>query len=236
MWSARLGARPLSGEVDEVFVEAKCDPVTSVFFESTNEDEYCAIFGGNEGSYQAVEVLGGKAFIVSFGQGYIFNIGKRTLLHKTDLDMICNLCVNTERSLFIISDSDTIYVHKHAQIWQFELPGSDGINFTGVTDGVLRGTYWLYGERRIFELDLDTYDLKSDVATNAIDKSIMLNSQHTYIRRHQYWPFIMGAFAFGTLTIGNLLVGDFNLINTLIFSVLTTGSALAAIWLYMFGD
>lgn len=237
MWSARLGARPPSGEVDEIFVDAQRDPVTSVLFESNDGEEYCAIFGGgNYGCYQAAEVLRGTAFIVSFGQGYIFDIGNRKLLQKTDLDTLSNLCVDPERGIFAVSDCDTIYLHKNGQIWQSELCGSDELNFKEVKDGILRGTYWRYGEHRVFELDIDTHELISDVATNTIDRTILLDPQHTYIRRHQYWPFVMGAFVFGAFTIANLLADDFSLINTLVFAALTTGSALASIWLYMFAN
>ncbi|WP_419904529.1 hypothetical protein [Kiloniella sp.] len=99
-------------------------------------------------------------FLVSFGQGYLFDINGRKLLHKTDCDYLVNIISGKYKKYFIASTLTDIIIYKEDEIWSSDRVSSDGINFTKINNNVLHGEIYDFSNWVPFTLNLETFEYK----------------------------------------------------------------------------
>ncbi len=157
-----LKSRPLSGEFEEIYFNLS-DEVISVKFEDQEYLEYCGVFGGGFGSYSNVIALDELAFIVSLGQGYIFDINKREVIHKTENDHLAYVDLCRSKNYIIGCSQVQIFVYNHERlVWSSNRVSSDGIEISSIVDGVVCGRVFDFEKWVEFKLNLSTFEYQCE--------------------------------------------------------------------------
>lgn len=156
-----LKARPLSGEFEELYFDQN-DEMISVKFEDDDYLEYCGVFGGGFGSYSNVIVLDGLAFVVSFGQGYIFDINTRAVVHKTKNDQLVFFDVSQANKYFICCSQTKLFIYNlNGLVWSSDRISSDGIEIIQIND-IVFGKVFNFEKWVDFKLNLSTFDYQCE--------------------------------------------------------------------------
>lgn len=157
-----LKSRPLSGEFEELIFDIK-DECICVKFEDEDYLEYCGIFGGGFGSHSGLVLLEETAFVLSFGQGYIFDINNRSLIYKTENDALICLKSYEPKKYFVASNQLSIFVFsKQGLVWSSGRVSSDGIKIEEVVNDIAYGKVYDFTKWVDFTLDLNTFEYSCD--------------------------------------------------------------------------
>ncbi len=162
MNATMLKSRPLSGEFEEIYFDFK-DEFICVKFEDHEYLEYCGIFGGGFGSYSNLMLLEEIALIVSFGQGYIFNINNKKVIHKTEKNQLACISLYEPKDYFIACSQIEIFVFSPEGLaWSSKRVSSDGIEIEKIINGVVYGKVYDFTKWVGFKLDLNTFEYSCD--------------------------------------------------------------------------
>ena len=125
-----LSKKPTSGSIDEIQFDAVGN-CTWIQFEDSNYEDWCGVFGQGWGGSCSVCINNeGIAFIISNGQGYIIDVNKRTLMHKTECDYLIQCKEINGKDLFIASDFIKIFLYSYDKLeFVSERISIDGIEF-----------------------------------------------------------------------------------------------------------
>lgn len=156
-----LKIRPLSGQFPELHFDAY-DETISVKFEDQNYSEFCGVFGGGFGSRCDLAQIGWLAFVISFGQGYIFDIEKRELVHKTDCDQLESVLDAKFNRYFVAHSQIELFVYDSGLAWSSPRVSADGILIDEVCDGAVRGKVYNFSEWVDFSLNLENFEYVCD--------------------------------------------------------------------------
>ncbi|MFA6448874.1 MAG: hypothetical protein WCX65_05365 [bacterium] len=154
-----LRARPQSGDYEELYFYAQSDTLC-VLFETEDYEEYCGIFGVGCMDYSKVVFDKDIAFIIACGQGYIFDINKRKILHLTQNDTLQDVVITGFNGYFITCDDLSLSLYDTDLVWQSQRVSYDGIELDEVKEGVLYGKVWDLYEWHPFTLDLSSFRYK----------------------------------------------------------------------------
>lgn len=157
MYAKLLSYLPISGTIEELHFYSDEDSVC-VLFEDNNYDEYCGVFGGGFGNKSDLAIKDNIAFIISNGQGYIFNIDNRLILHKTKCDHLVNVISFENEIKFVACSFTNIYIYNSELIWQSNRVSSDGIIFEKVEKDHLYGKIYDFTKWVDFKLNLNSFD------------------------------------------------------------------------------
>ena len=133
-----LKVRPQSGEFEELRFDAY-DETTYVKFEDQDYLEFCGVFGGGFGSRSALALARDVAFVISLGQGYIFDIRTRALLHKTECDHLTDVMYEPVSGYFVACNQTGLFVYDPALVWSSGRVSADGITLDETREGVVYG-------------------------------------------------------------------------------------------------
>jgi hypothetical protein len=156
-----LKIRPQSGEFEEIYFDAFED-VLYVKFEDKNYYEYCGIFGGGFGDKSCLARCNDVTFIISHGQGYIFNINDRKIIHKSENDHLVSVVETEYKSYFVANDLTNIYVYDSKLIWSSKRLSIDGIKIDGTKGRMVYGKIYNMSEWINFSLNLATFEYLCD--------------------------------------------------------------------------
>lgn len=148
---------PVSDDIDEIFFNAN-EKVARFHFEDFEYDEYCGIFGGGFGVYSCAAHINELAFLISHGQGYLFDINKRNLIVETEDDQLSDLIVATSAGGFVTCNQFELYFYGSDRVWRSNRVSSDGIKLDSVSDSLVSGRVYNFERWVPFKLDLVTFD------------------------------------------------------------------------------
>ena len=95
-----LSLPPVSGSIDEVRFDA-VGTCNWVRFVGDDYEEWCGVFGrGFTKDVKTVVNRYGHCFVLSSGQGYIVDVHRRALLHKTQYGWLVSVISIPEREMF----------------------------------------------------------------------------------------------------------------------------------------
>ena len=151
-----LNKPPLSGLYDEVKVNIN-DKSIFVMFEDSDYNDFCGVFGGGATKYSSATIQNNIAFIVSFGQGYIFNINKRKVMHITTSEYIQNVNSTGYNNFIICNDNDEVFVYKNELIWKSGCISADGIIIDKIDGVIVKGKVNAFTDWEGFTLDLSSF-------------------------------------------------------------------------------
>lgn len=158
-----LKTRYDSGEYEEIYINVSIENV-SVKFLDKFYSEYCAVFGGGSGSYCDISTGNNNVFVISYGQGYIFDVNSRNVICKSQTDFLNMVIFEEKNQFFITHDNTHLYVYNDAHLlWESKRISLDGINILRFNHELITGTVFVYGDNVTFELDLHNFELTSEV-------------------------------------------------------------------------
>lgn len=160
-----LKSRPQSGQFPELHFDAY-DETISVKFEDQNYSEFCGVFGGGFGSRCDLAQISGRAFIISFGQGYIFDIERRELVHKTECDQLEGVLDAKFGGYFVAHSQIRLFVYASGLVWSSPRVSADGILMDKVCDGVVHGRVYNFSKWVDFSLSLENFEYICDWECN----------------------------------------------------------------------
>ncbi|MBU1168120.1 MAG: hypothetical protein KKD44_01010 [Proteobacteria bacterium] len=160
-----LTSHPLSGEFDELYFDSFGD-TTCVKFEDDNYLEYCGIFGGGFGGGSNVSFHDNIAFVVAHGQGYVFDINKRAIIHKTDNDHLKGAIYTDFNNYFLAYNLTNLFVFDSTLVWDSQRVSADGIKIDIIEKGIVTGKVFNFSEWELFHLNLSTFEFKCDWECN----------------------------------------------------------------------
>ena len=156
---------PLSGTFEELYFDAYGETVC-IKFEDQNYSEYCGIFGGGFGSKSDLAVHEHIAFIISRGQGYIFEINDRKVIYKTENDHLEGVFDTNFNNYFLAYDFTNLYIFDSKLVWSSKRISADGIEIDKIEDGIVYGKVYNFFEWVKFTLNLETFEYICDWECN----------------------------------------------------------------------
>jgi len=149
--------RPISGEYEELVFDASGDS-TCVKFEDSEYIEYLGIFGIGIGNNTIVAQNNDRAFIISKGQGYVFDINERKVIHKSEEDNLLEVVSPNYNQYFVAYDSFSLFVFKDNLVFENKRITSDGIKIISMENAIIKGQVCDFIDWVDFSLDLSTMD------------------------------------------------------------------------------
>lgn len=158
-----LDTRPTSGEFDELLFDVN-DETTCVIFEDKDYLEYLGVFGGGFGDKSSVALSKSNsiAFIISYGQGYVFSIDEREVIHKTSCDYLSQVLSSDLNECFIACSLTELYIYDRKLILSTERISADGIKLEKVDNGIVYGKVFDYSKWVEFVFDLNSMTYQCD--------------------------------------------------------------------------
>jgi hypothetical protein len=157
-----LKIRPDSGAYREVRVNAAEGNTIFVKFEDANYDEYIGVLGGGIGTCSAVAIVDQLAFIISLGQGYIFDIAKRKIVHQTTCDYLNGVVPVENQGVFVACDLTDLYVFDISLLWTSDRVSLDGVEFEDVRGSTVHGYVYSESDCVPFSLNVENYVYQCD--------------------------------------------------------------------------
>lgn len=148
---------PQSGDFEELRFDAFGD-CTWVRFEDHTGLEFCGVFGGGIGNRSSLALLGDRVFVISAGQGYIFDIRSRSVVHRTKSDYLVGATSAERCGLFVAHDLIRLFVYGDDLIWASKRVSADGITIDEVRNELVRGKVFDFEDWVGFSLDLITFE------------------------------------------------------------------------------
>jgi hypothetical protein len=124
--------------------------------------QYCGIFGGGIGNKSSIAVQNDIAFVISIGQGYILDINKREILHKTDNNYLESVIFTGFNNYFLSYDFTNIYIFNTKLVWESKRVSWDGIQIDEIDSEFVHGKIYSLFEWVTFKLNLKTFEYVCD--------------------------------------------------------------------------
>ena len=114
---------------------------------SNSSQEWAGIFGkGNIAKHvNAVTIFdnGKCAFVIAGGQGYVVNLEKRSLQHKTPDDYLQDAIAIPQRDLILTCNYTNLMIYDSTKkLWESDRVALDGLKFTGANSKEVSGYIW----------------------------------------------------------------------------------------------
>ncbi len=163
LFAKSIRHRPVSGDYEELIFNHN-EELFWVYFEDSDYDEYYGLFGGGGWTrYCNVEYTDNIAFVVSFGQGYLFDIDQRQIVLQTPIDQIGSFQLHPQKQYFIACSQIELFVFSKEQLlWSSKRISSDGIKIDFMTEHEVIGRVYDFSKWVEFRLNLLTYNYECD--------------------------------------------------------------------------
>ncbi len=157
-----MKAHVVSGKFDDYIFDDKIEHV-KILFEDKEYQEYCGIFGGGDGNKSKVIFNNNIAFVISYGQGYIFSIDSRTIIHKTINDRLENVIFLNQNNFFLAhSQTNLLLYDSEKLLWKSKRISADGIRVMRVDKNLVYGEVFDFHDWVNFSFDISKLKYKCE--------------------------------------------------------------------------